>query len=132
MTGRVGLRLIIQPGRHVPHRHVVPDRIPLARFVDNRPGARREGYLGRLPCAEEFGVEVHAFAVDLGDLLGWIWRIAWVEVPSDPEQVARLELDLLVLERYIDGFCDVSLQSGHVAVFHAGLAGFPGCMVYSS
>lgn len=118
MLSRIRLGLIIQPRRHVPNGHVVPIRVTIAGLADNGIHAGREGYLRSQSFAEEFGVEMYAFAVDLIQVFGGIRRVAGVEVPADAELVARVELDLLAFESSVDGFGDVSLQSGHVAVLH--------------
>ena len=101
---RVRFGLVVQPGRHVVDRHVVSDRIAVAGRVDHGGRAGREGDLGGAVFAEEFGVEVDAFAVDLVDVLGGVGRVAGVEVPADAEEVAGLELDFLGFEDVGDGF----------------------------
>ena len=122
---RVHLGLVVQPGRHVPDRHVVPVRVPVAGLADDGVHARRECYLRRAPLAEELRVQVHAFAVDLFDVLGRVRWVAGVEVPADAELVPRVELDLLAFEGDVDGFANVPLQAGHVSVLHPGHSGFP-------
>ena len=122
---RVHLRLIIQPSRHIPNRHVVEYRVAIAGFVDNGIRARRESDFRGASFAEEFRVDVHAFAVDLVNVLCRIGEVAGVKVPADAELVAWFELDVLAFECVADGFRDVSLQAGHVAILHPGGSRFP-------
>lgn len=125
MRSRIHLGLIVQPSRHIPHRHVVSIRVAVTGFADNGIHAGGEGDLGGASFAEEFGVEVDAFAVDLVDVLGGIGKVTRVEVPADAELVAAVELDSLVFESFVDGLGDVSLQTGYVTVLHSDDAGFP-------
>ena len=119
MRSRVHLGLIIQPSRHIPDRHVVSDRVAVTGFADNGVHAGGEGDLDGASFAEEFGVEVDAFAVDLVDVFGGIGKVTRVKVPADAELVAGVELDSLVFEGFVDGFGDISLQAGHVTVLHS-------------
>lgn len=115
----VGLRLVIQPGRVIPDGHVVLVGITEAGCV-GAAHAHHEGYLGGLLFAEELGVDVLPFAVLLFDALFGVGGVAGVGVPADAEQVTLFELDFLAFEGVIDGFGDVSLQSGYVLVLPPG------------
>ena len=125
MRRRVHLRLIIQPSRHVPNRHVVSIRVAVAGFVDKGIHARRECYFRGSSFAEEFRVDVHAFAVDLVNVLGRIGEVAGVKVSANAELVPRFELDVLAFESIVNGFRDVSLQTGHIAILHPEDSRFP-------
>ena len=94
-------------------------------MVDDGIHAGGEGDLGGASFAEEFGVEVDAFAVDLVDVFGGIRKVTRVEVPADAELVAGVELDSLVFESFVDGFGDISLQTGYVTVLHSDDSRFP-------
>lgn len=105
----VRLRLIIQPSRHIPDSHVVPDGIAITGRVDNGVRVRGEGYLCGPSFAKELGVEVYAFAVDLLDISCGVRKVARVKVPADTELVAYVELDFLAFEGVADRFGNISL-----------------------
>lgn len=115
----VGLGLIIQPGRVIPNGHVVLVGIAETGCV-GAAHVHHECYLGGLSFAEELGVDVLPLAGLLIDALLRVRRVAGVGVPADAEKVTRFELDFLAFEGIVDGFGDVSLQSGHILVFPAG------------
>ncbi len=121
----IHLRLVVQPCRHVSNRHVIPIRIAITRLADYGIHARCKCYLSGRSFAEEFCIDMDAFAVNLLDVFGGIRRVAGVEVPADAEQVAWVELYFLAFEGIVDSFGDVSLQAGHVTVLHPRDSRFP-------
>ena len=104
MRSDIGLGLIIQRITliidHLLKQHVVR----ISGGVHDRLGAGCECDFGRR-CAEELGIDVHAFG--------------GIVVPPDAEQISFGHVDVLPVVVYVDGLADFALQTGYEAVFHA-------------
>ena len=118
MRGRIHLRLIIKPSRHVTNSHVISVGIAITRLAEDGACTRRERYFGGRPSTKELSVQVYTFAVDLLDIFTGIRRVAGVKVPANAELVAYIKLDPLVSESVVDSFRYISLQSGYITILH--------------